>query len=201
MNSQSLGERTVSPCLSCSSSSPVAFAMAATTVRGRILHPGLSTSHCRVPGSSRSHNFSMFITDAPTFEISLCMENRGARCGREAAGLHVSPPCPARPPSVVPAQGRGQGSFGTGPGTGAGPRMLRCFTLSSARPVVDDCCAPHRHPCFQYVSYLSPRPLGNPSTGCLKRRVLQNLVFTKSVPYPFNQHPELPVLKPTRGAV
>ncbi len=109
MNSQSLGERTVSPCLSCSSSSPVAFAMAATTVRGRILHPGLSTSHCRVPGSSRSHNFSMFITDAPTFEISLCMKDRTARCGQEAAGLHVSPPWPVRLPSVVPAPRRVKG--------------------------------------------------------------------------------------------
>ena len=86
MKSQSPGERTISPWRSCSNSAPVAFSIAATTDRGRIMHPGLSTNHCRVSGSSRSHNLSMPITDSST----LCLS-----CGRP---LEMAP----RPSRMTP---------------------------------------------------------------------------------------------------
>lgn len=50
---------------------------------GKDAAPGLSPSHYRVSGSSRSHNFSMSITDAPPSVISLCLNSarrRGPHC-------------------------------------------------------------------------------------------------------------------------
>lgn len=90
MNSQSLGARRLSPCRSCSMSAPVAFVISAATVRGRILHPGLSTSHCRVSGSIRSHNVSMSMTVYPPACQSLL--NGGWPCRGEGRRAVPVPP-------------------------------------------------------------------------------------------------------------